>query len=92
MKTGRNLAVRGIPAALMLSAFLAGCGGDPDAAPPPGPPPVTSTVPPSASQSVAGFIAYLQALVVSTADTLEPVDMSMVTGPVDETIEPLVVD
>lgn len=92
MKTGRNLAVRGIPAALMLSAFLSGCGGDPDAPAPAGPPPATSAVPTSASQSVAGFIAYLQALVVSAADTLEPVDTSMVTGPIDDAIEPQVVD
>lgn len=92
MKTGRNLAVRGIPAALMLSAFLAGCGGDPDTPAPAGPPPATSAVPPGASESVAGFIAYLQALVILPADTLEPVDTSMVTGPVDDTIEPQVVD
>lgn len=92
MKTGCNWAVRGLPAALFFSAVLAGCGGDPDPAPPPGPPPATSAVPASASQSVMGFIAYLQALVVSAADTLEPVDTSMVTGPVDDTIEPQVVD
>lgn len=92
MKTGRNWAVRGIPAALVLSALLAGCGGDGNSAPPPGPPPATSAVPASASQSVAGFIAYLQALVVSAADTLEPVDTSMVTGPTDDTIEPQAVD
>lgn len=92
MYKGRNLAVRGIPAALVLSAFLTGCGGDPDSPAPAGPPPATSAVPPGASQSVAGFIQYLQALVVSAADTLEPVDTSMVTGPVDDTIEPQVVD
>lgn len=92
MNKGRNVAVRGIPAALILSAFLAGCGGDPDTPAPSGPPPVTSAVPPSASQSVAGFIAYLQALVVSAADMLEPVDTSMVTGPIDDAIEPQVVD
>ena len=49
-------------------------------------------VPASASQSVDGFIAYLQALVVSSADMLEPVDTSMVTAPTDETSEPQVVD
>ena len=92
MKTGCNWAVRGLPAALVFSAVLAGCGGDPDPAPPPGPPPATSAVPASASQSVMGFIAYLQALVVSAADTLEPVDTSMVTGPIDDAIEPQVVD
>jgi hypothetical protein len=99
MKTGRNWAARGLPAAFVLSALVAGCGGDPDPAPQAGPPPVTnevppvtSEVPPSASLSVAGFIAYLQALVVSAAETLEPVDTSMVTGPRDDTLEPQVVD
>ena len=92
MKTGRNWAARGIPAALIFSALLAGCGGGGNSSPPPGPPPVTSEVPGGASQSVAGFITYLQALVVSAADTLEPVNTSMVTGPVDDTIEPKVVD
>lgn len=92
MKTGRNWAVRGIPAAVVMSALLAGCGGENNPAPSPGPPPVTSAVPPSASQSVVGFIAYLQALVVSAADALEPVDTSMVAGPIDDGIEPQVVD
>lgn len=98
MNTGCKLAARGIPAALMLSALLAGCGGDSDPAPPPvppappAPPAVTSAVPPSASQTVAGFMGYLQALVVSAADALEPVDTSMVSGPVDDTTEPQAVD
>jgi len=49
-------------------------------------------VPPSASASIDGFIAYLKELVVSAADMLEPVDTSMVTGPTDETSEPQKVD
>lgn len=92
MKSGRNWAVRGIPATLVFSALLAGCGGGNDSPPTPATPPVTSAVPPGASQSVAGFIAYLQALVVSAADALEPVDTSLVAGPVDDGIEPQVVD
>ena len=92
MKTGRIWAARGLPAAVILSAFLTACGGDSNGGSAPAPPPATSEVPGSASQSVAGFIAYLQALVVSAADTLEPVDTSMVTGPVDDTIDPQVVD
>ena len=55
-------------------------------------PPVTSEVPGSASQSVGGFISYLQALVVTEADAFEPVDTSVVTAPTDETSEPLVVN
>lgn len=67
--------------------LLAACGGNDDS-----PPPATSEVPLSASQSVSGFISYLQALVVSSADMLEPVDTSMVTAPTDETSEPIVVN
>jgi hypothetical protein len=72
---------------LCAAALLAACGGNDDS-----PPPVTSQVPASASASIGGFIAYLQALVVSTADTLEPVDVGAVTPPTDETSAPQVVD
>ncbi|HET6599359.1 MAG TPA: hypothetical protein VFG60_05300 [Burkholderiaceae bacterium] len=74
--------------ALCVAAVLTACGGSDDAAPPA----VTSEVPASASQSVAGFIDYLKALVASAADTLEPVDVSAVTPPTDDTGEPRVVD
>jgi hypothetical protein len=67
---------------------LTGCGGGDDASPPP----ATSQVPASASESVPGFIAYLQALLVSMADTLEPVDVSIVTPKTDDTVEPTAVD
>ncbi len=73
-----------------LSVGLAACGGG-DASPPVTPPvtpPATAAVPASASQSVDGFIAYLQLLVVAVADTLEPVDVSQVTPPVSDTTEP----
>jgi hypothetical protein len=49
-------------------------------------------VPASASQTPAGFIAYLQALVASMADLLEPVDTSAVAPPADDTGEPTKVD
>ena len=65
-----------------------GCGGNDNDSPPA----VTSEVPASASQSIAGFIGYLQELVTASADALEPVDTSMVMGPIDETSEPLKVD
>jgi hypothetical protein len=66
---------------------LVACGGSDDTPPPP-----TAQVPASASQTVGGFIAYLQALIVSAADMLEPVDVSTVTPPTDDTSEPQTVD
>ncbi len=76
--------------ALSVAAVLTACGGSdfqntPDT-------PATSEVPASASTSIDGFIAYLKRLVVSSADMLEPVDTSAVTGPKDEVSEPVVVD
>ena len=74
-------------AALSVAAVVAACGGNDFQNPP-----ATSAVPPSASASINGFIAYLKELVASAADMLEPVDTSMVTGPTDETSEPQKVD
>jgi len=77
-------------ASLVVAALLGACGGgDGDA---PATPPATSEVPASASQSPAGFIAYLQLLVASMADLLEPVDTSAVVPPADDTGEPTKVD
>lgn len=75
-------------AAIAAVSIVSGCGGNDDDSPPA----VTSQVPTSASQSIAGFIGYLQDLVVASADTFEPVDTSMVSGPTDETSEPQKVD
>ncbi|MES3013581.1 MAG: hypothetical protein V4750_07635, partial [Pseudomonadota bacterium] len=61
-------------------------GGDDDT------PAVTAQVPPSASKSSAAFIDYLQALVVASADTLGPVDITDVTPPADEAGAPAVVN
>lgn len=76
--------------ALILAICAAGamtaCGGRDD------PPPVTEAVPGSASVSVAGFISYLRLLVASSADTLEPVDVSAVTPQTTETGDPEIVD
>ena len=77
-------------AALLAASVLGACGGGDDDAPPP--PPATSEVPASASQSPAGFIAYLQLLVASMADLLEPVDTSAVVPPADDVGEPTKVD
>jgi len=77
-------------AALLAASVLGACGGGDDDAPPP--PPATSEVPTSASQSPSGFIAYLQLLVASMADLLEPVDTSAVVPPADDVGEPTKVD
>jgi hypothetical protein len=81
---------RSLMLALCTAAALSGCGGGSDTPPPA--PAVTSEVPAAASQSVDGFIGYLKALVASAADALEPVDVSAVTPPSDDTAEPSVVD
>ena len=75
---------------LMAVAALSACGGGDDDTP--APPPVTEAVPASASASVAGFIDYLKALVVASADMLEPVDVSAVTPQTDDAVEPTAVD
>jgi ABC-type glycerol-3-phosphate transport system substrate-binding protein len=72
---------------LLAVALVAACGGGGGSAPP-----ATSLVPASAVQSIDGFISYLQELVASAADMLEPVDTTNVVGPTDETSEPKVVD
>ena len=76
-------------AAFGAAAFLVACGGSDDFSQPP----ATSSVPASASQSTDGFIAYLQKLVASPADNLEPVNTAMVAAPpADETGLPKLVD
>ena len=75
-------------AALVVVALVAACGGGGGH----DEPPPTSEVPPSASASIDGWIDYLKKLVVSAADTLEPVDTAGVVGPTDETSEPQKVD
>lgn len=69
--------------AMAVATVLAGCGGGDDNTPA-----VTEAVPPSASASNMGFIEYLKQLVVASADMLEPVDVSSVTPPTDDTAEP----
>jgi hypothetical protein len=76
--------------ALAIATLLAACGGSGKSAPTafaPEPAP-TAQVPQTASFSVVGFIGYLNALLQSAADTLEPVDASKLTPPTDDSIEP----
>ena len=82
---------RTLLAAVVAASVLAACGGGDDdnvATVPPAP----SEVPASASQSPGGFIAYLQLLVASMADMLEPVDTAAVLPPADDTGEPQKID
>ena len=92
MRTKRKFAARSALAAVGAAALMSGCGGGDYNHTPAPVIPATTAVPASASQSIDGFIAYLKLLVVSSADTLEPVDTSMVTAPTDETSEPQPVD
>ena len=78
--TKRRLAWAGVLAGAL---GLAACGGDDFRTPP-----VTEEVPASASASIGGFIAYLRELVMVSAEGLEPVDITSVTPPTDETSEP----
>ena len=73
----------------VVAASLSACGGGGDDN---STPPATSQVPASASASIGGFIDYLKALVVASADALEPVDVSAVTPPADDAAEPTPVD
>ncbi len=81
MKTTHLLAAGA--AALMLAACGGGGGGN-DV------PAATAQVPDSASASTMGFMSYLQELVASKDDTLEPVDASKASPPKDEMGDPIV--
>ncbi len=83
-----------LAALVVVSAGLSACGGGGDAgpAPAPTPPAATDSVPASASASVSGFIDYLQALVKSAADTLEPVSLANVAPPAGDSDEPRQLD
>ena len=62
-----------LAAGALACALLSGCGGGADNAAPQSLP--TDAVPPEASQSVAGLLQYLTALIASPADDKEPVDL-----------------
>jgi hypothetical protein len=89
MTNRRFLPRWGVVAAIAATLVLTACFDDDDDNSTPA---VTSQVPSSASQSSAGFIAYLEALIASSADTLEPVDTSAVTPPADDTSEPVTIN
>lgn len=88
MSASRTKALRNTAVLFATAAGLVACGGDSDSPAPAPPPAPTAAVPASAGQSVAGFVAYLEALDASPADTLEPVDVSTFVAPTDDTAEP----
>ncbi len=75
-------------AGLALATTLASCGGTDNGSPPTVTAPVSNTPPPSASASVAGFIAYVKTIVASSSDTGAPVDLTGFVAPTDDTGSP----
>lgn len=85
---------KALAVACVVTMLAAGCGGssydDPVPAPP-APPPVDPMAQEdaAASASVAGLIAFLQAVLASlTLETNEPRDISGITPPVTDVAEP----
>ena len=82
-----------VAAACTAVLLLASCGSSSDdtTPPPPAPPPIDTVAQEdaAASASVAGFIAFIQAMVASlTLETNEPRNIGGITPPVTETAEP----
>lgn len=71
--------------AIVAGMLVAGCGGGGDDAPPPV---ATDAVPASASQSVAGMLSYLQALVGLQPEDREALDVSAFAPPQPDDTEP----
>lgn len=95
MTTRRKSVAWAMCVALAVSLLIPACGGSHDhssGSPPPVTTPEPEPVPASASESIEGFIGYLQVLADSPSDSSEPADTSMVTAPTDETSEPLSVN
>ena len=70
-------------AALAVAFALSACGGGNDDQPA-----VTTAVPSNINDSVGNFMGYVRALVASSADNLEPVDVSGVVAKTDDFAEP----
>lgn len=86
---------KALAAACTFALLVAGCGSSSDDS---GTPPTIPTPPPvdtmavedtAASSSVAGFIAFIQAMIASlTLETNEPRDVGGITPPVTDAAEP----
>jgi hypothetical protein len=72
----------------LCATALAACGGGGSDG---NVPAATSEVPASASASTAGWTGYMMRLLATAPDDLEPVDVSAVNPPVDDSAEPTAV-
>ncbi|HVG05025.1 MAG TPA: hypothetical protein VM937_08800 [Burkholderiaceae bacterium] len=89
----KPLQFKAVTAACVIALLAAGCGSSSDDSgpPPPAPSPIDTMAQEdaAASASVAGFIAFLQAVIASlTVETNEPRSIGGITPPVTETAEP----
>ncbi len=83
MLNKRHIVIAAVTVGLTLG--VTGCGSSNDDNGTPAAPP-TSEIPPSASASVAAFIAFL--LTLAANDTAEPVALGTFTPPTDDVTEP----
>ncbi|MEP6609270.1 MAG: hypothetical protein ABJA83_11395 [Burkholderiaceae bacterium] len=78
-----------VAAACAVAMLTASCGSSSDNSSAPPPPDTMAQEDAAASATVAGFIAFLQAVIASlTLDTNEPRNIGGITPPVSDTAEP----
>ena len=77
-----------VAVALAAAVVLTACGGGDDNESRP----ATESVPSDVSVSTTSFVTYLKALLASSADALEPVDVGMVTPATDDTADATPID
>ena len=87
----KPLRLKALTAACVIALLAAGCGSSSDDSAPPAPPPIDTMAQEdaAASASVAGFIAFIQAMIASlTVETNEPRNIGGIAPPVTDTAEP----
>lgn len=86
----KNLSLlKTLAAAVTLVMFMASCGSSNNDSTPPPPVDTTAQEDAAASASVAGFIAFIQAMIASlTLESNEPRNIGGITPPLTETAEP----
>lgn len=90
-----HLRFKALAGACAIALFVSGCGSSSDDSTPPptipAPPPVDTMAQEdaAASSSIAGLIAFIQAMIASlTLESNEPRNIGGITPPVTETAEP----